>query len=60
VASGLDSGGTGLEFEIDIAPQLQTNLRTTHTIAVTCVSGQGHVEVSFELYPNITPFKLGA
>lgn len=58
VASGLDPSGTGLEFEIDIAPQLQTNLRSTHTIGITCTGGQGHVEVSFELYPNITPFKL--
>lgn len=59
VASGLDPSGTGLDFEMDIAAQLRTNLRSTHTINITCASGQGEMEVSFELYPNITPFKLG-
>lgn len=59
VASGLDPSGTGLDFSVDIKDQLLTNLRSTHTINITCGGGQGELEISFELYPIITPFKLG-
>lgn len=57
VASGLDAGGAGLNWEMNIAPQLNQNLRSEHTITITCASGQGEVEVSFELWPTVTPFK---
>jgi hypothetical protein len=64
IVSGADPGGAGLEnviYDITSAlkPPTAAALRQTHTIEISCASGQGSVECLVLLWCNFLPFKFG-
>ena len=63
VASGVGGTGSNYDNEFDITDEINAKsggIHGTHTIDITCNSGQGEVIVEFDVYELITPFKLGA
>lgn len=60
IVSGLDPTGVGVTAEFNIRDALVNaagGLRGTHTLEITCASGQGNVEIQLEIYETITPIR---
>jgi len=55
VGIGLDSGGTGLDTEIDITDEINSvaTLQAAHPIVISCSGGQGLVKVYLDVYETI-------